>query len=86
MHLIRSWANPDHTLILISVDGIGGRLCQTRSERVTDLVIAAQSLLNEAKDRLDEKATGRKERVLWNQVISALTFLPDPVVDTEEPA
>lgn len=82
-NLTRALADPAMTIILVTLDDKGGLVCQVRSQRPRDLVMAAQSLLSQATDLLDTEIITMEDDVLLAQAQRALDELPDPHADED---
>jgi hypothetical protein len=80
-HLATALAAPDQSIILMSLDAQASLVSQTRIIRTRDLVLAAQSLLSQAQDLLEDEHAETADDDLLEQVQAALDCLPDPHAD-----
>ena len=88
-HLEAAIAKPDQTIILASLDDKRGMVMQAATTRPQDLVDAARSLIDQAKERLEDEVfaeDGDDEAVearddLVTLLDDVLAMLPDPNAD-----
>lgn len=79
-HIQRAMDDAGATVILASLSADGGMMLQTRSTRPQDLVAAARSLLEQARDRIHEQGFGARSpaAALARPIARALMHLPNP--------
>lgn len=88
-HLEAAIAKPDQTIILASLDDKRGMVMQAATTRPQDLLDAARSLIDQAKERLEDEVfaeDGDDEAVearddLVTLLDDVLGMLPDPHAD-----
>lgn len=80
-HLEAALAKPGETVILASLDDKRGMVMQAATVRPQDLVDAARSLLEQAKDRLEDDQIDDEHADMLERLNAALDELPDPNAD-----
>ena len=76
-HLDKALESPGETIILASLDGKGGMVLQVGGTRPQDLVDVARSLLEQARDQLEQNGD------LAERVEQAIESLPSPLDEGE---
>jgi hypothetical protein len=83
-HLDSALGSPDPTVILASVGADRSMCIQVIGTRPQDMLDVARSLIEQAKDRLEE-ASEDEQGDLVETLEEVLELLPDPLADDDDP-